>query len=78
MLTVVAAPHLTHILKSTQQNLDTVLWIRGIDAAHLSAWLHCLTTSSDLENDLTPPERKLLSELLDTPPLLQRVKASLS
>jgi len=39
-----------------------------MDGAHLSAWLHCLTTSEDLENDLDAAGKGNLSELLDFPP----------
>ena len=36
-----------------------------MDSAHLSTWLHCLTSSEDLEHALGPPGRDLLAELLD-------------
>ena len=36
-----------------------------MDGAHLSVWLHCLTDSEDLENDLGAEGRGSLSELLD-------------
>ena len=38
-----------------------------MDGAHLSAWLHCLTASDDMENDLSAESRKGLSALLDLP-----------
>ena len=38
-----------------------------MDGAHLSAWLHCLTASEDLENDQGSEGRGNLSELLDLP-----------
>jgi hypothetical protein len=39
-----------------------------MDNAHLSAWLHCLATSEDLNNDLDAAGKANLSELLDLPP----------
>jgi len=41
-----------------------------MDNAHLSAWLHCLTTSVDLVNDMDAEEKENLSVLLDLPPSL--------
>jgi len=38
-----------------------------MDGAHLSAWLHCLTASDDLENDMSAESREGLSVLLDFP-----------
>ena len=38
-----------------------------MDGAHLSAWLHCLTASRDLENDLGMEKKAGLSYLLDLP-----------
>jgi len=52
-----AAPRLSHILKSVQKNNHTAGWIAEIDGAHLSAWLHCLTSSEDLENELGAGEK---------------------
>ncbi len=42
--------------------------MKEMDAAHLSAWLHYLTASEELEHDLGPEGRSHLSELLDLPP----------
>ncbi len=39
-----------------------------MDGAHLSAWLHCLTASEDLELALGPEGRSHLSDILDLPP----------
>ena len=38
-----------------------------MDGAHLSAWLHCLTASDDLENDMSAESREGLLMLLDLP-----------
>jgi hypothetical protein len=67
MLKGAAVPRLSHILNSVQKNNHTVGWMTEIHGAHLSAWLHCLTASEDLENDLGPEERGNNSELLDLP-----------
>ena len=37
-------------------------------AAHLSAWVHCLTTSEDLFNDMDAERKANLSDLLYLPP----------
>jgi hypothetical protein len=39
-----------------------------MDGAHLSAWLHYLTASEDLEHALGTESRSQLSDLLDLPP----------
>ncbi len=59
MLTGATVLRLSHILKSIQKNQRTVPWIREMDTAHLSTWLHCLTASKDLENDMEDPSREL-------------------
>ena len=38
-----------------------------MDGAHLSAWLHCLAASDDLEKDIGAESREGLSVLLDLP-----------
>jgi hypothetical protein len=38
-----------------------------MDKAHLSAWMHCLAASDDLEQALDPEGRDHLSNLLDLP-----------
>jgi hypothetical protein len=42
--------------------------MREMDGAHLSAWLHCLTASEDMELALGAEGRSQLSDLLDLPP----------
>ena len=42
--------------------------MREIDGAHLSACLHCLTTSEDLEHALGMEGKSPLSDLLNLPP----------
>jgi hypothetical protein len=67
MLKGAAVPRLSHILKYVQKNNHSAGWIAEMDGAHLSAWLHCLTASGDLENDLGMERKTSLSELLDLP-----------
>jgi hypothetical protein len=68
MLTGVAGHRLTHLLKSIQKDPDTVKWMREMDMAHVSTWLHCLTASTDLENAMGPQALDDLTDLLDLPP----------
>jgi hypothetical protein len=68
MLTGAAGQRLTHLLKSIRKNPQTVLWMKEMDAAHVSTWLHCLTASSDLEYALDPSAKDSLTGLLDLPP----------
>ncbi len=68
MLTGVAGHRLTHLLKSIQKNPQTVQYMKEMDAAHVSTWLHCLTASADLEHALSSPTLDQLSDLLDLPP----------
>ena len=68
ILKVVAVPRLSNIMKSVQKNNHTAGWMAEMDGAHHSAWLHCLTFSEDLENDLGAAGKGQLSELLDLPP----------
>ena len=42
--------------------------MREMDDAHVSTWLHCLTSSTDLEHAIGPDARDQLSGLLDLPP----------
>ena len=67
MLKGAAVPRLSHILKSVQKNNHSAGWMAEMDEAHLSAWLHCLTASGDLENDLGMEKKVGLSDLLDLP-----------
>ena len=67
MLTGTACPRLTHLLKSTEKNERTETWMQEMDNAHLSTWLHCLTSSSTLEHALDPRDMEILAEWLDLP-----------
>jgi hypothetical protein len=49
MLTGAAGPRLTHLLKSMERNSSTEAWMKEMDSAHVSTWLHCLTSSPDLD-----------------------------
>ena len=68
MLKGAAVPRLPHILRSMQKNQPSKGWMREMDSARLSAWLHCLTASEDLELALGPAGRSQLSDILDLPP----------
>ena len=52
MLKGATMPRLSHIFKSVQKNNHTAGWMAEMVGAHLSAWLHRLTASADLENDM--------------------------
>ena len=67
MLKKAACPRLTHLLKSTEKNERTEAWMMEMDSAHLSTWLHCLTSSPNLEQALDPNEKDMLSDWLDLP-----------
>jgi len=67
MLKKAAVPRLYHILRSVQKNKHTVGWMTEMDETHLSAWLHCLTASEDLDHALGPEGREQLSDLLGMP-----------
>ena len=67
MLTGAVGPHLTHMLKSVERNPRTERWMKEMDEAHVSSWLHCLTASPDLGNALDTGERDQLSAWLDLP-----------
>ena len=54
MLTGVASQRLFYLLKSLQKNPHIALWMREIDDAHVSTWLHCLSASTDLEHAIGP------------------------
>jgi hypothetical protein len=68
MLKGAAVPRLSHILRSVQKNQHSRDWMKEMDEAHLSTWLHFLTASEELERDLGPEGREQLLELLDLPP----------
>ncbi len=38
-----------------------------MDEAHLSAWLHCLSASDELESDMDQERKEELTELPDLP-----------
>ena len=46
MLTGAASQKLVYLLKSVQKNSHTVLWMREMDNAQVSTWLHCLSAST--------------------------------
>jgi hypothetical protein len=52
MLKGAAVLRLSRILRSVHKNQHSRGWMREMDGAHLSAWLHCLTASEDLEHAL--------------------------
>jgi hypothetical protein len=70
MLSGAASQKLVYLLKSIQKNPQAVLWMREIDDAQVSTWLHCLTASTDLEHAIGPQARDLLAGLTDLPPAL--------
>ncbi len=67
MLKGAAIPRLSHILRSVQKSEHTVGWMRGMDNAPLSSWLHCLAASEDLGRALGQKGRDQLAKLLDLP-----------
>ena len=50
MLKGAAVPRLSRILRLVPKNKHTVGWMIEMDGAHLSVWLHFLTTSEDMEH----------------------------
>jgi hypothetical protein len=57
-------PRLSHILRSARENQHSLGWMREMDGAHLSAWLHYLTSSSDLEHALGAQRRDQIASQL--------------
>jgi hypothetical protein len=53
------------ILRSVQKSQDSKVWMQGMDGAHLSAWMHGLTASEDLEHALGTEGRDRFSDLFD-------------
>ncbi len=49
MRTEAASQKLIYLLKSVQKNPQTVQWMKEMNDAHVSTWLHCLTASTYLE-----------------------------
>ena len=68
MITGAASQKLIYLLKTVQKNPHTTRWMREMDDAHVSTWLHCLTASTDLESALGPLARDQLTGMLDLPP----------
>jgi hypothetical protein len=68
MLTGAAGPRLIHLLKSVEMNSSTEAWMKEMDSAHVSTWLHCLTASTDLDYALDPDEHRQLTDWLDLRP----------
>ena len=52
MMKGAAVPRLSHILRKVQKSQHSRGWMREMDEAHLSVWLHCLTASEDLDRAL--------------------------
>jgi len=67
MLTGAACPRLTHLLKSTKKNERMEAWMQEMDSAHIATWLHCLTSSSTMEQALDPKDMDILTDWLDLP-----------
>ena len=67
MLTGAASQKLIYLLKTVQKNPQTAQWMREMNGAHVSTWLHCLTAS---ENAIAPLARDHLAGLIDLPPAL--------
>ena len=67
MLTRAASHKLIYFLKSVQKNPMTAQWMREMDDAHVSTWLHCLTASNNLEYAIGPSARDQLAGLIDLP-----------
>jgi hypothetical protein len=63
-----AVPHLSDIMRSVQKNQHSIGWMREMDGAHLFAWLHCLTSSEDLEHALKAHGKDQLASQLDLHP----------
>ena len=68
MLTRAASQKLVYLLKSVQKNPQTALWMRAMDDAKVSTWLHCLSASTYLEHVIGPRARDKLAGLIDLPP----------
>jgi hypothetical protein len=62
MLTGAAGPRLTHLLKLMERNSSTEAWMKGMELAHLSTKLHCLTSSPDLDFALGPEAHHQLTK----------------
>ena len=65
MLKGAAVPRLSHILRSVHKNQHSIGWLKEMDGAHLSAWLHCITSLEDLEHALGVHGRDQLASQVD-------------
>jgi len=65
MLTWAACPRLAYLLKSMEKNEKAEAWMQEMDSAHVSTWLHGLTSSSSLDHALDSGEKDILSDWLD-------------
>ena len=74
MLTGVASQMLVYLLKTVKKNPQTAQWMREMDDAHVSTWLHCLTASTDRENDISPLARDQLAGMIDISPALGGIR----
>jgi len=68
MLTGASIKKIIYLLKIVQKNPQTAQWMREMDDANVSTWLHCLTTSTYLENAIDTLVRNQLASLIDLPP----------
>ena len=62
MLTGASCPRLTHLINSTEKNKRTKAWMYDMDYVHVSTWLHCLCSSSNLDQTLGPDKKDILSD----------------
>ena len=62
MLTGAAGPRLTHFVKSVERNSSSEAWMKEMNSAHISTWLHCPTSSPDLDYALGPDEHHQLTD----------------
>jgi len=75
MLTGATSHKLVYFLKTVQKNPQTAQWMRKMDDAHVSTWLHSFTASPDLENAIGPLARDQLAGLIPPPPRIWRYRA---
>jgi hypothetical protein len=68
MLTGAASQRLIYLLKTVQKNPQTMKWMKEMDDAHVSTWLHCISASTNLEPAIGPPARDQLARSIDLPP----------
>jgi hypothetical protein len=65
MLKRATVPRLSHILRSVHTNQHSIGWMKKMDGAHFSAWLHCLTSFEEVEHALGAHVRDQLASQLD-------------